>query len=100
MFLTFPNLYKLLSIFRSLAAGHDVQLLGDVTAKASTEALNKLSIGVNMLGNQHRAHFDQQDNYDKFYDSWLMVELECHRTIKAPSRRGAKTVTQPAADIR
>ena len=68
MFLTFSNLCKLLSIFRSLAAGHDVELLGDVTT-ASTAALNKLGIGVNMLGNQHRAHFDQQDNYDKFYDS-------------------------------
>ena len=53
-----------------------------------------------MLGNPHRAHFDQQEYYDKFYDSWLMVQLECHRTIKAPSRRGAGTVTQPAADIR
>ena len=52
-----------------------------------------------MLCNQHCAHFDQQDNYDKFYDSWLMVELECHKTIKAPSRRGAGTVTQSAADV-
>ena len=71
MFLTFSNLWKLLRIFRSLAAGYDVQLLGDVTAKASTAALNrdKLGIGVNMLGIQHRAHFDQEDNYDKFYDS-------------------------------
>ena len=100
MFFTFSNLWKLLSIFRSLAAGYDVQLFDDVTAKASTAALNKLGIGVNMLGNQHHTHFDKQDNYDRFYDSWLMVELEYHRTIKAPSRRGAKTVTQPAADIR
>ena len=69
-------------------------------AKASTAALNILGIGVNMPGNQHRTHFDQQDNYNKFYDSWLMVELECHRTIEAPIRRGAGTVTQPAADIR
>ena len=84
---------------RSLAAGHDVQLLGDLTAKASTAALNKLSI-VNMLGNQHRTHFDQQDNYDKFYDSWLIVQLEYHRTINAQSRRGAGTVKQPASDIR
>ena len=32
-----------------------------------------------------------------------MVELECHKTIKTPSRRGAAgagTVTQPAADSR
>ena len=71
MFLTFSNLWKLLRIFRSLAAGYDVQLLGDVTAKASTAALNrdKLGIGVNMLG-------------------------------KAPSRSGAGTVAQSAADIR
>ena len=86
--------------FRLLVAGYDVQLLGDVVAKAFTAALNKLCIGVNMLGNKHREHFDQQGDYDKFYDSWLMAELECHRTIKAPSRRGAGTVTQSAADIR
>ena len=53
-----------------------------------------------MLGNQHLAHFDQQDNYDKFYDSWLIVQLEYHRTINAQSRRGAGTVKQPAVDIR
>ena len=29
--------------------------------------------------------------------SWLMAELECHRTIKPPRRRGAGTVTQSAA---
>ena len=61
------------------------------TAKAPKAALNRLCIGVpvNMLGNQHRAHVDQQDNYYKFYDSWLMAQSECHRTFKAPSRRGA-----------
>ena len=91
---------EVLSIFRSLATGNYVELLDDVTAKASTAALNKLSIGVNMVGNQHLAHFDQQDNYDKFYDFWLMVQFECHRTIKAPSCRGAGAVTQPAVDIR
>ena len=80
MFVIFSNLWKLLHIFRSLAAGYDGRLLGDVTAKA---ALNKLGIGVNMFGNQYPAHFDQLDKYDKFYDFWLMVELECHRTIKA-----------------
>ena len=55
--MTFSNPWKLLNIFRSLAAGYDrdVLLLGDVTAKASTVALDKLGIGVNMLGNQHRA---------------------------------------------
>ena len=52
VFLTFSNLWKLLNIFRSLASGFDVQLLGDVTAKASTAALNKLGFGVNMLGNR------------------------------------------------
>ena len=100
MFLTFSNLWKLLRIFTSLAAGYDVQLLGYVIAKASTVALNKLGIGVNMLCNQHRAHFDQQDNYERFYDSWSMAELEFLRTIKAPSRHGPGTVMQSAADIR
>ena len=57
VFLTFSNLWKVLSMFRSLATGYDVQLLGDVTTKASTAALNKLGIGLNMFGNQHRAQF-------------------------------------------
>ena len=41
---------NLLNIFRSVASGYDVQLLGGVTSKASTAALNKLAFGVNMLG--------------------------------------------------
>lgn len=43
---------NLLNIFRSVASGYDVQLLGGVTSKASTAALNKLAFGVNMLGNR------------------------------------------------
>ena len=50
VFLTFANPFDLLNLFRSVASGYDVQLQGDVTAKASQAALNKLGFGVNMLG--------------------------------------------------
>ena len=50
VFLTFANTFDLLNFFRSVASGYDVQLQGDVTAKASQAALNKLGFSVNMLG--------------------------------------------------
>ena len=84
MFLTFSKLWKLLSIFRSLAADYDVQLLGDVTAKASTAALNKLRIGVNMLGNQHRAHFYLVVlEVPHRRQGGVVLELPCSRLRKA-----------------
>jgi hypothetical protein len=49
-FLTFANVWDLLNFWRAVATGFDVQLQGDVTAKASTAAFNKLGFGVNMLG--------------------------------------------------
>ena len=37
-------------ISRAAASGYSTQLCGDVTSKASTAALNKLRLSVNMLG--------------------------------------------------
>jgi hypothetical protein len=50
VFLTFATVWDMLNIWRALQAGYLVQLLCDVTSKASTAALNKLAFGVNMLG--------------------------------------------------
>jgi hypothetical protein len=52
VFLTFATTWDLLNLFRALASGYEVQLMGDVTSKASSAALNKLGLGVNMLGNR------------------------------------------------
>ena len=48
--LTFANVWNLLSPMRSVASGYELQLVGDVTHKASLAAVNKLGFGVNMLG--------------------------------------------------
>ena len=48
--LTVSNVWYLLSPMRTIASGYDLQLVGDVTHKASLAAVNKLAFGVNMLG--------------------------------------------------
>ena len=48
--ITFANVWNLLSPMRSVASGYELQLVGDVTHKASLAAVNKLGFGVNMLG--------------------------------------------------
>ena len=48
--ITFANVWNLLSPMRSVASGYELQLVGDVTHKASLAAVNKLGFGVIMLG--------------------------------------------------
>ena len=48
--LTFSNVWNLLNPMRTVASGYELQLVGDVTHKASLAAVNKLGFGVNMLG--------------------------------------------------
>ena len=48
--ITFANVWDLLNPFRTVASGFDLQIVGDVTHKASLAAVNKLGFGVNMLG--------------------------------------------------
>ena len=47
---TFANLWNLLSPMRTIAAGYELQLVSDVTHKASFAAVNKLGFGVIMSG--------------------------------------------------
>ena len=80
MFLTFANTFDLLNLFRSVASGYDVQLQGDVTAKASQAALNKLGFGVNMLGSSFAPL------------SFTLIPAECESTA---AYREAFNATKP-----
>ena len=92
VFFTFANVFDLLNLFRSVASGYDTQLCGDVTAKASQAALNKLGFGVNMLGSSFAPL------------SYTLIPAECEsaaayreafRATKAAIRR---VITLPACD--
>ena len=48
--ISFSNVWDLLNFWRSLASGYNLQNVCDVTSKCSTAAVNKHTIGVNMLG--------------------------------------------------
>ena len=67
-------------MFWSVASGYATQLRGDVTSKASQNALNKLGFCVNMLGNHFQAA-------PQSYALTSPAHRETHSAIKFAARR-------------